>query len=108
MTAGVSYSGEFFSFTSLCSFPKPWNTATLPVGSRVRTCMSTPILDTLRLLLAGFPTIKPPALADSQQPPRALGGQHGEELPRRRLGRPLAGAAGGGWLASTFASHRSS
>ncbi|HXL90868.1 MAG TPA: LLM class flavin-dependent oxidoreductase [Streptosporangiaceae bacterium] len=28
---GVSYSGEFFSFTSLCSFPKPWNTTTLPV-----------------------------------------------------------------------------
>ena len=28
---GVSYSGEFFSFTSLCSFPKPWNDTTLPV-----------------------------------------------------------------------------
>jgi len=29
--SGVSFSGEFFSFTSLCSFPKPWNTTTLPV-----------------------------------------------------------------------------
>jgi len=29
--SGVSYSGEFFSFTSLCSFPKPWNATTLPV-----------------------------------------------------------------------------
>jgi probable F420-dependent oxidoreductase len=28
---GVSHSGEFFSFTSLCSFPKPWNATTLPV-----------------------------------------------------------------------------
>jgi probable F420-dependent oxidoreductase len=29
--AGVSFSGEFFSFSSLCSFPKPWQSATLPV-----------------------------------------------------------------------------
>ena len=29
--SGVSYSGEFFSFTNLCSFPKPWNAATLPI-----------------------------------------------------------------------------
>jgi probable F420-dependent oxidoreductase len=28
---GVSYNGEFFSFTDLCSFPKPWNATTLPV-----------------------------------------------------------------------------
>jgi probable F420-dependent oxidoreductase len=28
---GVSFSGEFFDFTNLCSFPKPWNTTTLPV-----------------------------------------------------------------------------
>lgn len=28
---GVSYSGEFFSFTNLCSFPKPWHATTLPV-----------------------------------------------------------------------------
>ncbi|HEY6786570.1 MAG TPA: TIGR03619 family F420-dependent LLM class oxidoreductase [Trebonia sp.] len=28
---GVSFSGEFFSFTNLCVFPKPWNTTTLPV-----------------------------------------------------------------------------
>jgi probable F420-dependent oxidoreductase len=28
---GVSFDGEFFSFTSLCSFPKPYNTATLPI-----------------------------------------------------------------------------
>lgn len=29
--SGVSYSGEFFSFANLCSFPKPWNAVTLPV-----------------------------------------------------------------------------
>lgn len=29
--SGVSYSGEFFSFTKLCSFPKPWHATTLPV-----------------------------------------------------------------------------
>jgi probable F420-dependent oxidoreductase len=29
--SGVSYSGEFFSFANLCSFPKPWNTTTLPI-----------------------------------------------------------------------------
>jgi probable F420-dependent oxidoreductase len=29
--SGVSYSGKFFSFTNLCSFPKPWNATTLPV-----------------------------------------------------------------------------
>jgi probable F420-dependent oxidoreductase len=28
---GVSFDGEFFSFTSLCSFPKPYATDTLPV-----------------------------------------------------------------------------
>jgi probable F420-dependent oxidoreductase len=28
---GVSFDGEFFSFTNLCSFPKPWDTPTLPV-----------------------------------------------------------------------------
>jgi probable F420-dependent oxidoreductase len=28
---GVSFDGEFFSFTDLCSFPKPWHTGTLPV-----------------------------------------------------------------------------
>ena len=28
---GVSYNGEFFSFTSLCSFPKPRQATTLPV-----------------------------------------------------------------------------
>jgi probable F420-dependent oxidoreductase len=28
---GVGFDGEFFSFTSLCSFPKPWHTRTLPV-----------------------------------------------------------------------------
>jgi len=28
---GVSFDGEFFSCTRLCSFPKPWNTRTLPV-----------------------------------------------------------------------------
>jgi probable F420-dependent oxidoreductase len=28
---GVSHNGEFFSFTSLCSFPKPWNATTLPI-----------------------------------------------------------------------------
>lgn len=34
---GVSFSGEFFSFQNLCSFPKPFNASTLPVhvgGSR--------------------------------------------------------------------------
>ncbi|MGD0559139.1 MAG: TIGR03619 family F420-dependent LLM class oxidoreductase [Streptosporangiaceae bacterium] len=29
--SGVSFDGEFFSFTSLCSFPKPWHATTLPV-----------------------------------------------------------------------------
>lgn len=29
--SGVSFDGEFFSFTSLCSFPKPWQARTLPV-----------------------------------------------------------------------------
>jgi probable F420-dependent oxidoreductase len=29
--SGVSYSGEFFSFKNLCSFPKPWDATTLPV-----------------------------------------------------------------------------
>jgi probable F420-dependent oxidoreductase len=36
---GVSFDGEFFSFQSLCSFPKPCGTRTLPVhvgGSRPR------------------------------------------------------------------------
>jgi probable F420-dependent oxidoreductase len=28
---GVSFDGEFFSFTDLCSFPKPWNSGTLPI-----------------------------------------------------------------------------
>jgi alkanesulfonate monooxygenase SsuD/methylene tetrahydromethanopterin reductase-like flavin-dependent oxidoreductase (luciferase family) len=28
---GVSYSGEFYSFTNMCSFPKPWNADTLPI-----------------------------------------------------------------------------
>jgi probable F420-dependent oxidoreductase len=28
---GVSFNGEFFSFTDMCSFPKPWNATTLPV-----------------------------------------------------------------------------
>jgi probable F420-dependent oxidoreductase len=28
---GVSFGGEFFSFQNLCSFPKPFNTSTLPV-----------------------------------------------------------------------------
>jgi probable F420-dependent oxidoreductase len=28
---GVSFDGEFFSFTNLCSFPKPWHARTLPV-----------------------------------------------------------------------------
>jgi probable F420-dependent oxidoreductase len=28
---GVSFDGEFFSFTDMCSFPKPWNATTLPV-----------------------------------------------------------------------------
>ncbi len=28
---GVSYDGQFFSFTKLCSFPKPHRTSTLPV-----------------------------------------------------------------------------
>jgi probable F420-dependent oxidoreductase len=28
---GVSFDGEFFSFTNLCSFPKPWHTTALPV-----------------------------------------------------------------------------
>ena len=28
---GVSFDGEFFSFHNLCSFPKPFNTSTLPV-----------------------------------------------------------------------------
>ena len=28
---GVSFDGEFFSFQNLCSFPKPFNTGTLPV-----------------------------------------------------------------------------
>jgi len=28
---GVSFSGEFFCFQNLCSFPKPWNTRMLPV-----------------------------------------------------------------------------
>jgi probable F420-dependent oxidoreductase len=28
---GVSYSGEFFSLTNLCSYPKPWNATTLPI-----------------------------------------------------------------------------
>jgi probable F420-dependent oxidoreductase len=29
--SGVSFDGEFFSFTKLCSFPKPHNTGTLPI-----------------------------------------------------------------------------
>jgi probable F420-dependent oxidoreductase len=29
--SGVSFNGEFFSFTRLCSFPKPHNAGTLPV-----------------------------------------------------------------------------
>ena len=29
--AGVSFAGEFFSFTDICSFPKPHQTSTLPV-----------------------------------------------------------------------------
>jgi alkanesulfonate monooxygenase SsuD/methylene tetrahydromethanopterin reductase-like flavin-dependent oxidoreductase (luciferase family) len=28
---GVSYDGEFFSFSDLCSYPKPWQASTLPV-----------------------------------------------------------------------------
>jgi probable F420-dependent oxidoreductase len=28
---GVSYDGEFFSFSGLCSYPKPWQATTLPV-----------------------------------------------------------------------------
>lgn len=28
---GVSFHGEFFSFTSLCSFPKPYHATTLPI-----------------------------------------------------------------------------
>lgn len=28
---GVSFGGEFFSFQNVCSFPKPFNTSTLPV-----------------------------------------------------------------------------
>jgi probable F420-dependent oxidoreductase len=29
--SGVSYTGEFFSFTNLCSFPKPHRASTLPI-----------------------------------------------------------------------------
>jgi probable F420-dependent oxidoreductase len=28
---GVSYQGEFFSLTDLCSYPKPWKATTLPI-----------------------------------------------------------------------------
>jgi alkanesulfonate monooxygenase SsuD/methylene tetrahydromethanopterin reductase-like flavin-dependent oxidoreductase (luciferase family) len=28
---GVSFGGEFFSFSNLCSFPKPWHTSVPPV-----------------------------------------------------------------------------